>query len=157
MKSRLLLVLTLAFLSMISHATYASDQTSKYYLFTAKIMSVSANSEGVEPDGSDNIAIRRIYTVKLRVIEILNGNKDLPDTIIVKMIATHREAISKSTKIHMLLEMYTDASLHVLHWGYPQSIVCVPESYLAEAGIRSRVATYRRYDGQMCRSSEVNR
>ncbi len=122
----------------------------EHILVTGNPGSISFLREGQQTADPSEMVVGDIYSVRLRSLQLITGNIQLPKNLNIELTASHSSSIGSNKKIYVLLEVKGDEEYKALYWGVPQQIACVPKDLIEKANSQQAFRAFARYDGSQC-------
>jgi len=100
-----------------------------------KVEFVMAEGDLPENQNTGNVYVGGVYKTTLAIQEVLHGALK-QKSLVVNLVATSKENLSKAKSIVVLLVPDKDGTLRAGGWDTPRTIVCLPKRLAIEAGLQ---------------------
>jgi hypothetical protein len=100
-----------------------------------KVEFVMAEGDLPENQNTGNVYVGGVYKTTLAIQEVLHGALT-QKSLVVNLVATSKENLSKAKSIVVLLVPDKDGTFRVGGWDTPRTIVCLPKRLAIEDGLQ---------------------
>lgn len=142
------------FLILSSQAVSSTDSQNGYAFILARPVSAALANQASGSARNERVMLGHLYQVTLGSVRVVDGDFNPTRRLVVELSASHRESITNSHEIYLLLDT-SNPTPKVLFWGVPQKIGCVPERVLVQNNLGHIFEGFSRYDASRCESLDV--
>jgi hypothetical protein len=114
-----------------------------------KVEFVMAEGDLPENQNTGNVYVGGVYKTTLAIQEVLHGGLT-QKSLVVNLVATSKENLSKAKSIVVLLVPYKDGTFKVLGWDTSRTIVCLPKRLAIEDGLQNSLPVELEKPSERC-------
>jgi hypothetical protein len=114
-----------------------------------KVEFVRAEGDLPENQNTGNVYVGGVYKTTLAIQEVLHGGLT-QKSLVVNLVATSKENLSKAKSIVVLLVPYKDGTFKVLGWDTSRTIVCLPKRLAIEDGLQNSLPVELEKPSERC-------
>jgi hypothetical protein len=115
-----------------------------------KVEFVMAEGDLPENQNTGNVYVGGVYKTTLAIQEVLHGVLT-QKSLVVNLVATSKENLSKAKSIVVLLVLDKDGTFEVGRWDTPRTIVCLPKRLAIEDGLQNSLPLELEKPSERCR------